>query len=198
MIPFYLWNAAYGLATTLLRYVGINFGQAVSFDTLVLTPLWNAHVFMLNCATWYVPPHFLVQCISFIPCKYLQNRGFLLHSIYLAITLALSASGVYLSLSGYPRKYHWLILLVKVTTLLPVYTVGLIYKRFLEQKDTLRNDYYFLIHSGLTLAVSLIGGQIKGYWLWSCLSFPNLYQPLFYPYLGIGFWLRIPQMLEPV
>ena len=81
MFPFYIWNCIYGLFVAFLRRMSFNFGLPLSVDSLLFRPLWNGCQFTLNSPTWYLPCHFIVECISYIPILILKQR----HLLYLII-----------------------------------------------------------------------------------------------------------------
>lgn len=82
--------------------------------------------------------------------------------------------------------------------MLPAFEMGYLYKKKIEEKDTLPNGIYFGILLTIQLCIVLTCAGLAYSTVW-CASFAN--GPVV-PYLttitGIAFWLRISKILSPL
>ena len=64
LIPFFLCNVFYGIVVLMLRPLGVEIGESLSFYTLFIAPLQHCHQFMYNLGTWFVIPLFIILIIN--------------------------------------------------------------------------------------------------------------------------------------
>lgn len=210
LLPYFLWNIFYGILVTLLHRLGFGFGNDLSVKSLLIDTFVDGHQYMLNYASWFVPALFLIQIVNVLGRKIL----FLLFDnplmkerktlrdwinrykewIVLPITLLVGIATVYLAIGGHVWGY-WK-LPGRILFMLPVYEMGIFYKKILE-KHTLRiPDVVMLV---VVVVVQFILGKVCNGLAFSavwCSSFAN--GPII-PYVttvtGIIFWYRISKML---
>lgn len=197
LVPYFLWNAGYGIFAALLRQVGFTMGEPVSVKTLFLTPFLNGHQFIWNSPAWFVPALFLVQVVNLFIRK---AAGLLrLRSEY-ALTAAYLAFGIFcLRMNDDPILHEKWLVLIRTGYLLFFFQAGHLYRAKLEAKDRLRGVWYFSLLFVIQLGLLYVYvGDISVSAAWMT-HFP--YGPLL-PFVtgltGIAFWLRVSRMLEPL
>ncbi len=229
LLPYFLWNIFYGILVTILHKMGFGFGSDLSFKSLLIDTFADGHQYMLNFASWFVPALFLVQVVNVLGRKVLRvladNKVFRNRTApsaserpdnkrpdnkrtyykridckeagILLITLLLGITTVYLAIEGHVWGY-WK-LPGRILFMLPVYEMGIFYKKILEK-------YANKIPDGVMLLAVLIiqfivvrtcnGLAFSAVW---CSSFAN--GPII-PYVttitGIIFWYRISKMLAKI
>lgn len=64
LVPMYVWNFIYGVLVQWMKQAGIiTFGVDLSFDSLVILPLYHGHQFFFTLALWFVPPLFFAETL---------------------------------------------------------------------------------------------------------------------------------------
>ena len=196
IMPLYGWNLVYGIIITILHQFGIKFGMNLSLKSLLLLPIYNGHQFILNLAAWYIPTLFFVEIINIPVIKFLNKKDNKWYYMYFIISLLIGFLGVHLAMSGYNKE--WWLLLVRIMYFIPFFSLGMLYKVELQEKDKLKNTTYFIILFTFSLIIIYIFGGIKSYTPSWCSDFDNIYRPFITGFLGIAFWLRISKILIPI
>lgn len=128
VIPFYLCNLFYGIVVALLRPLGMEIGGNINFDNLIIAPLQHGHQFIYNLGTWFVIPLFVIEIFNNV----LQRLFAFLKEfrvIFLFITyVALGTLSV--SLARHEFNTGWLLLLTRSMFLLPMFGLGMIYRKY--------------------------------------------------------------------
>lgn len=132
--PFLLWNFFFGLVCTFLRRSDIiAFGKDISLQTLLVEPFTSGHQFAFNLPTWFVGTLIEVQILYW--CLHKLCRG----NMKILTLLSGLSYGVSLYLAFhhfYPSHGPWMLAVEKVCFCLTFYQVGLLYKRFIEKRDS--------------------------------------------------------------
>ena len=196
LIPLYLWNLIYGVIITILHRFGIEFGFDLSLKTLFLSPIYDGHQFMLNLASWFIVPLFVVQVLNIPIIKFLDNKSDKVYCLYFIVCLLFGFLGIQLAINGYNTE--WWLFIVRLCYFLPFFVFGMLYRKFIEKKDNLSNLIYFSIIFGLTLITNYIFNGVTSYTPSLCNDFDNFYRPFILGFLGIAFWLRISKILIPI
>ena len=105
--------------------------------------------------------------------------------------------GIYFASKGY-NKGFWLFL-DRILYFIPFFSLGILYNKKLEKFDKLNNTIYFAIVFLIQLLIITINGKTVTYTPSWCNDFDrNVIMPFIVATLGIAFWLRIAQILEPI
>lgn len=197
LVPLYIWNFVYAMFTNLISLKGFQIGIGVNISKLFIEPITTGHQYGFNLATWFVVPLFMVEVFNVIFRKVLfVFKDNVKEYIYVAISLALGMLGIWMSASGY--NVGWWLVLTRMLSFIPFYSVGFFYNKILEKWDMLPNMFYFSIVLGLQLISILYHGHTISYeMVWSKYADFNAW-PFIAGFLGIAFWLRITRILEPV
>lgn len=197
LLPYFVWNLAYGLIAWALRaFCGFSMGEAVSLKTLFVSPFLNGYQFIYNYAAWFVPVLFLIEmmnlCMRLILRKLRLNNEWLI----LACTLAVGICVVQLAVGG----HVWGLYKTpgRILFLYPCFQMGQFYKEKLEARDTLGNLPYFVIVIGVQVLLHLCCNGLAYSSVW-CTGFAN--GPVI-PYVtvvsGVAFWLRVARIISPL
>lgn len=196
MVPYFIWNLFYGILAAILRMNEFQLGESVSIRSLFIDPFLGGHQFEYNFPAWFVPALFLVEVINICMRRILTLLKINYEYLIMAGCLAAGILTVWLAIDGHVWGYYKLP--GRLLFMLPVYELGHLYKKKLEEKDTLPNIVYF----GIVLMVQLcvvLGSHGLAYSTVWCAGFAN--GPLV-PYVtaltGIAFWLRVSKMLSPL
>lgn len=197
LIPLYLWNLFYGIVQILLIHKGFSIGNPISVYNLTIAPIVNGHQFIYNMGGWFVIPLFMLlaynvllrKFLSLMKCKYKE-------SIMFFTALAAGIWGVYMASKGY-NQGAWLVL-VRMLYFVPFFQLGILYKQRLEKYDRVPNMIYFAIIICAQLFIIWKFGKQLRYtpsWCWDFWEGPIM--PFVVGVLGIAFWLRVANILEP-
>lgn len=198
LIPFYIYNIAYGLFVAFTRLFGFSIGADLSFQKLFIECLVYPNNFVYNLASWYVIPLLLTQIFYILLRKVFKklkygNGEYLLF----LIELLLGVFGVIMAQNGYNRWGY--LLITRTLYLIPFFGLGILYKRKLEAKDNLSNGWYFSILLALKLLIITFYGRILFYSVVWCNDFNETpIMPFIVGTIGIAFWLRIARILNPI
>lgn len=213
LLPYFLWNIFYGILVTLLHRFGFGFGSNLSVKSLLIDTFIDGHQYMLNFASWFVPALFLVQVVNVLGRKvlslpfggrWMKGRKALRdwgnrykEWFILTITLFTGIATVYLAIGGHVWGY-WK-LPGRILFMLPVYEMGIFYKKMLEKHANKIPDVVMLL---VVVMIQFIvvrtcnGLAFSAVW---CSSFAN--GPII-PYVttitGIIFWYRISKILAMI
>lgn len=215
--PYFAWNILYGILVTCLHKVGFGFGENLSIKTLLVQPFVDGHQYMLNFASWFVPALFLLHVVNvsgrrlmglvFRDRKELvfQNtESHILRNLdiemlkevaVLLASLLLGMATILLAIKGHVWGY-WK-LPGRILFMLPVYEMGIVYKKYLEKYASKIPDLAMIAAVvGIQLIIRLTCKSLVFSAVW-CSGFNN--GPII-PYItiitGLVFWYRIAKMLS--
>jgi len=194
LVPLYVLNLLYGLIAMYLRIKGFDFGIPISFKSLFILPIYDGHQFILNLATWFIWPLFILK-VSHIFLIKLIDKNKINCLIYFAFSIILGMIGINLAMNGY--NYGYYLLFVRLLYFLPFFALGIFYRKVIEPIDRIPNLLYFLIILTISLIVIYIFGGVTSYTPSWCNDFDNIYHPIISGFLAIFFWLRVSKVLEP-
>lgn len=196
MVPFFLCNIFYGFLVLCSKQFGIFIGGDFTLNNLLIAPLYHGHQFVYNLATWFVVPLFvlvivnnlLFKCFSFVS----QKREIILFVIYLIFGVL----SIKLSRMGY--NTDWYLLVVRTMFLMPMFGLGLLYKKyhFLDSVNTWL--YLFVVMLLQYPLLVYYGGPMGNNIAWMTDFKGGMLLPFCLEFLGILFWLRIAKVLEPI
>lgn len=212
LIPYFCWNLVYGVITSIFHNLGFSIGSNLSLSTLIVEPILHGHQFMYNFAAWFVPALFLLEVCNVIGRKMLvwllswcRNKvsplqlnkitGFDNEYIIMLLYFIIGLVTVYLAKRG--SVYDWYRLPARIMFAAPIFQIGRLYNRKIEERDKLPSRIYLPIllviqyfivknSAGLAFSAVWVSGFANGIWM---------------PYLttvtGIAFWLRIAKIATP-
>ena len=163
-------------------------GGTISFHTLFIAPLQHGHQFIYNLGTWFVIPLFIIVITNNLLHKVLKfssKRTIILFVLYLLLGIA----SVKLAKNGFNKE--WFLLLTKTMFLLPMFGLGLIYRKY-HFFDKISTPIYLLVLMiGQYLLLLKFGRAVGNNIAWmEGFTSSSLY-PFIFEYIGILFWLRI-------
>lgn len=198
LVPYYIWNIIYGVFTTVLRNIGFGIGNEITLKSLLLDPFLGGHQYGLNFAAWFVPVLFLIEVMNIFMRKILDSMHLKKEWLILCGTLMAGMAVVWLAIRGSVWGYYKHI--GCVLFLFPVFQGGQFYKKKLEKNlEKVPLGWYLAV----ILAVQFMvlwrtKGQVAYSAVW-CTGFLNQpWTPYLTTFTGIGFWLGVSRVLEPV
>lgn len=196
LLPLYLWNLFYGLLMLLLNHAGCNFNIEFNWYSLLIAPLSDGHQFLLNMASWFIAPLFMVQVFVVVFRRMLKVIRIENEVVIFAILMLIGIAGVWLAALG-NRSGLWLVR-TRFCYFLPFYGMGYLYKAILEEKiDKVKSIIYFTLVFGIQSIIMLIyPGGIFYIPSW-CEDFDNGIVPFLIGFVGIAFWVRCAKILVP-
>lgn len=196
LLPYLVWNLAYGVLAWALRQCGFTMGEGISARTLFLEPFISGYQFIYNYAAWFVPVLFLVEMMNLLMRLILKKLHLCYESLILAGSLAIGMAVVWLAIGGHVWGLYKMP--GRILFLYPCFQMGQFYRRKLEKHDTLGNLPYFGIVISIQVLLHLCCNGLAFSSVW-CTGFAN--GPLI-PYVtivsGIAFWLRVARILSPL
>ncbi len=203
LLPYLLWNLAYGLLSWALRAIGFSMGESISLRTLFIDPFLHGYQYIYNYAAWFVPVLFVVELLNLAArlvlrrlMKFRAAGDGLVEWIMLAGSLLVGMAVVQLAIGG----HVWGLYRApgRILFLFPCFQMGRFYRVRLERYDSLGNLPYFAIVVGVQALLGICCNGLAFGSVW-CSGFAN--GPVI-PYVtsvsGIAFWLRIAKVLTPV
>ena len=198
ILPMYLWNFFYAIIVFVLASYGFTFGK-VNLTTLFISPLNNGHQYTFNMGAWFFVPLFVIEVLNVIIRKLIclvKNNNQVNEWIYCGSFILLGILGNQLSIMGFNKG--WWLLLARCSYFLPFFGIGLLYRRKLEQKDSLPGLYYFSIIFVAEAIIMFCYSKAPSYTPSWCENFTEgPIMPVIVGVIGIAFWLRIAKIIEP-
>lgn len=197
LLPLYVWNAVYGVGAALLRrFGGFEIGAPLNAYTLLLAPIVDGEHFVWNLGSWFIFPLFLAQTLYSLLRRAAARLWGDREGVTFLLCLLLGGAAVQLCHTG--RQDILPLFLCRTLILLPGYAGGQLYRRRLEQHDTLPTVPYLTVIVILR-ALLCVRYENLAYLLSSCTYF--VCGP-FGVYAGgalaIAFYLRIARLLAPL
>lgn len=195
LIPLYVWNFIYGIGAAMLRHFGgFRLGAPITPYTLLLAPLMDGEQFVWNLGSWFIFPLFFVQCLydGIRRLSRFWRGNEVITFILCLIPGAIAAQLCHLNMqSGIP------LFILRPLILLPGYAGGMLYRRVLEKRDTMKTAPYMLIVLILR-ALLVVRYPNLAYLLSSCTFFEcDAFGVYFGAALAIAFYLRLARLLAP-
>lgn len=199
LVPLYLWNLFYAVVILVTHKMGFTIGEPVSFETIFLAPIYDGHQFAYNMGGWFIIPLFMVQIYHVLFRKIIsaltdkKNEA-----VIFGFHLLLGMWGVYIASIGLHEG--WWLVLTRMLYFVPFYGLGILYKSKLECWDRkIPNFWYFAIVLTIQCAIIMICGEAPSYVPSWCSNFDNgVILPFVAGTIGIAFWFRIVNILEPI
>ena len=211
LVPMYVWNFIYGVLVQWMKQAGIiTFGVDLSFDSLVILPLYHGHQFFFTLALWFVPPLFFAETLHVLLRRIARalvppggNRTIYRETCFFLLCLAVGIAGVELAMHG--LKDGWWLLTCKTFIFLGFLGIGRFYRTVIEKREPASHIKYFAAILLLQVPLRIFFAKVYNYDLSLSLSWclpkdfiltgPVL--PFLLGTLGILFWLRVCKILAP-
>ncbi len=199
VVPFFIWNAVYGLFVALLHRFGFTFGVNLSLDALLVQPIKTGDQFVFNLASWYIIPLFLIQCYFALSRALMKKMHWHIHEpLFYAFNQIIGCIGIYFCGLGYFNG--WFVPLMRFAYFVPFFSLGYLYKTHIENyEEKIGNTWYFAVVMGIQLIIMVVYNKQPAYtpaWAFDYWDGPVL--PFIVGYLGIAFWLRVSRLMVPV
>jgi fucose 4-O-acetylase-like acetyltransferase len=198
LVPMYVWNLIYGIiVVTLLPEFE---GAELSFNTLVVMPLWSGHQFHLNLATWFIAPLFFTEVVNLSVHKLFDTLHIKSEAIIIFLYFLIGMGGFRLAELGY--IHNMTLLLTKTMIFLGYFALGMGYRYYLEKHDTLPSWLYFclvlLIQVGLLYFVQAkLNIRLNTNMAW-LRDIHSVIVPYIGAAVGMAFWLRVCRLIAPL
>lgn len=199
LIPLYVYTVIYGLIVQVSRLGGFSIGEPFTLRNVFLMPIINGNQFVYNLGGWFIAPLFMVQVGNVLFRKILrQLKPDLSEGIFFALNIILGIIGNTLACNGFNSGY-WLPL-VRALYFVPFYGLGIFYKSTLEKwAIKIPGIWYFAVIFLAKLLLECMLGKMPSFSPAWCNDFTEgSIMPIVTGYLGIAFWFRIAEIVEPV
>lgn len=163
-------------------------------------PLISNHQFEYNSANWFVVPLFCIQVFNVVLRK-LIHKMHVNEWILFIVALAIGLSGICLvKYYDYGHTIGWTLFLVRFMCYLPFFELGVLYKNRIENKISINNLCYFSCIFFIQLLIFSIYKKQPVFGFGGIASQFDESIMLFYleGALGVFFWLRIADILQPI
>lgn len=203
IIPYYLINIVFCFISFFL-YSQFNFNltKKVTLKSLLLEPLYPKTLSEFNSATWFVINLFYIEVIYFLIMKFIKIKH--KEIIFACFFFCIGNISIYMSMekiwiSGGGQKNVILMNILRTLCLLPFFSFGNIYNKFIENKTGLKKIQIFLI----VIFILLLTYQIyPDYFGKTTIDYKQCsYSYLLPTYIvglcGIIFWLQVSKLLSP-
>ena len=202
IVPLYFWNLIYGLICHYLNtYHGFFLGEPLNLYNLFYAPLIDGHQFIYNMASWFLIPLFFIQIICFTLLKPFDKASSSTTKLISLIFFILSTTIACISLPHAQENYgmkNLSLLFYRTIYFLPSFSLGFLYKHFLEKHDKLPSYIYFTIILTIYTIIKYFYPNTRHTPSW--LDYLNAPAIAVYAssLLSILFWLRISKILTPI
>ena len=201
LLPYYIVNGIFLLGGTLLTRAGVTYLAPFTLQRWLLFPWTKNYIITYSLPTWYLIALFLAEIYYVLLRKLVQlsmSSSLAQELVLLLLTLVLGVAAVYFKNTGHPSETATVYL--RSVVMLFFIQCGVLYRKFLEKKDTLPSGWYFLIVFVLQFLIILLTGN-------NDLS-PGLYALTGFDTFGINYflagitglalWLRITRLLASI
>lgn len=132
LLPLWGWNLFYGLLIQILHKAGFTFGSSLNLKNVLLGPVINQDLYVLNLGSWFVFPFFMVQilyaCFKWILDK--AGKSGVTDKLLQGVFLIAGMVGVYVTPM---MKQPWWDMACRILYFMPFYVMGMLYKQYLEK-----------------------------------------------------------------
>ena len=196
LIPLYLWNLFYGLVTYVISFQGFALGQMPNIKNILFGPIYDGQHFGLNMPSWFVFPLFLVQ-VLFAVAGYViyreKSAGKVAEVVTTLVLFVISAISVYLVIRGNVSPVY--LVYLRVSFFAFFYQIGRMYRKYLEEWDTLGHLAYFSICFAIQFLILFLAKGRLDYVIAGGSQFENgPVLPFITALTGIAFYLRLAKI----
>ena len=200
ILPIYFYNIFYGIIIQILKKIGFtNNIREFSFKIIFIEPL-NGSGFKYIRPSWFSSTLFYVEVYNILKRKILYSIKKEIHeSVYLIIDIIISSLSVFMSNKNY-NKIANVMYLLRFMHLNIYYELGIFYKNHFEYFiKKLRNDIFFLNIFIIKFLFHIYYSTAPVFY-YGASQYYN-YSPftvIIISILGIFFWFRISEIIEPI
>ena len=199
IFPIYIYNIFYGLYIQLKKINGFKDNiRPFSLGIVFLEPLGGSG-FRHITPSWFSSSLFFVELYNIIKRKIIKLLKIELNeSIYLIFDVFISYNSILLSNKGYNRIILYMHIL-RFLHLNIYYEAGIFFKKYLEKPlNLVRNDIYIIIIFSIKLCFHLFYSKVPAFFYGRCIydNYPP-FTVITISLIGIAFWIRISDILEP-
>ena len=198
LIPYLLYNLAYGLLTSFLLHTGFCFGEKISLYNLFIAPFIGGHQFGLNAPGWFIPALFLLEICDMI-ARLIGNRiSKILKTeinewLWMILYLLIGVLVVFLAKRG--SVYDLYKLPGRLMLMAPSFELGRLYKKKLEKHDFLPSVIYFPVLFIVNIILITLHGGLAYSTVWVTGFGGSVVTPFVTAFTGIALWLRIAKII---
>ena len=200
IMPIYLYNFFYGFYIQFLKKKGFKGNiRSFSFGIIFIEPLGGCG-FKHITPSWFSSSLFFVETYNIFKRKLFSYFRINLHeSIFFIIDIFLSSLSIIFSNKGYNNKILYMHIF-RFLHLNIYYEFGIFYNKFIEKLvSNISSDIYFLNIFTFKLCIYLYYGRAPSFYygMSEYYKYPP-YIVIIVSSLGIAFWVRISEILEPI
>lgn len=194
ILPLLVYNILYGILVLLLRKKGFQIGGEFSIENIFIAPIKHGHQFVYNMGGWFVIPLLMIEIFNICFRKIFSKFS---EYFFFVMGIILGIIGNYLAYKGYNSS--WWLVLVRMLHFMPFYYFGTLYRRKVEIimkkiPTIILFSAIFLIKLILYFAYFRVITYIPSW----CNDFrEGAFIPIVVGFLGIIFWFKIANILEP-
>ena len=199
IIPLYVYTVVYGILVELSRLKDFSIGEDISWYNIFIAPITTGHQFAYNLGGWFIIPLFMVEIVNVLIRKLGKRAAIKIPEWgYFIVAIVVGCIGNQLACSG--LYTGWWLVLVRFTYFIPFYYLGILYKNVLERYEKkIPNFWYFVVIVGIKLVIIYRYGKSVAYTPSWCNNFTEgPVMPIVVGILGIAFWVRMANLLEPI
>ena len=201
ILPLYEYNFFYGLIIQCMEKIGFKHIRNFNFTIIFLEPLAGSGFHYIGPA-WFSSNLFFVEVYNILKRKFiflLTNKINEFEPIYLAFDILMSFISVIISNKGYNKTFIN-IRILRFMHLNIYYELGIFYGKHLECIiNQIPNDFYFLCIFSVKLCFHVFYSKTPVFFYGKSEYYGyNAFTVIIISILGILFWVRIANNLEPI
>ena len=198
LLPYYAINGLFLLIQTLMNKGDFNLGSDFSFSNWILQPWKTTQPLTFAIPSWFIFALFLayiIFCLARTLLSFIIKNELIRDTFFLVLTICIGVLSVhYINLNDAPEIQ---VVYLRSVIMIPFIQLGFMYKKYLEEMDTLNNILYFSILFVIQLVLILtIKEPSLRFGLYGIKDFVNAGIPFYIAGVtGTAFWLRITRIL---
>lgn len=200
IVPYYGNHFAFAIVAVYLysTYGFKNLLETLSFRSLIIEPLIPSTLAGFNSASWFVIVLFYIEIINhvvykFLKCKYADVIFFFFSLTIGIISIHFSMNDIWM-ISGHRNMV--IMNIIRVTSLLPYYVFGCIYRKYIENRYRLISKVnIILILTFMLVIMNMVFPNLSSVDYKYC-SFSYYLMTYLVGLGGILFWLQISKILS--
>lgn len=196
LLPLWIWNFVYALIMLLLQKIGFSFECVINLKTILVGPINNKDLFILNMGSWFVFPFFMVQVLYLVGKCILDRLKKENVTDYIWEVCCFIAGVVCVYLVNHGMQSEHLLFLYRTMYFMPFYILGIWYRNYLENYlDKLPKILVLSACLIIALSLNTYFGRVV-YAIPSSCDYPfGVVATFIAAITGIVFWLTVSKAL---
>lgn len=202
LLPLVVWNFVYGLVCLVLSRLGFTFTNSYTLAAFTYESVIYGPRFSFISPAWFILPFFIAVVFTVLERFAVSRiRSEIKDFVILAVNMCINFASIWYVMHNYNEYGYYqgnYKTILQAMFMIPYFSIGFIYKTYLEKHDKIGNLFYFLIVIALDVLYITINGHSSSYFVSVMGGYENILFPTVTAIIGIAFYLRISRVFTPV